>query len=203
VSAAVRGEPEQALPLVRPSGPNSFPAEVSFRLTAFPIRERADPKGAKGGGGRTIPATQSRMQVRTRPCGAARRPARKSTRGHQARMQAWTGRPGRRSFPPPRLWKLTGCGKLRTTSHPPPDLPTTVGNPAPIHRPGFPQLPQPRRARSISGRKALIAIFLCGFEEKGSRPRGLALHGRQPWDDYPSARSRSTVRGMTSFPPAS
>jgi hypothetical protein len=42
------------------------PHEVSFRLPNSTIRERADPKGAEGGGGRRIPATQSRTQVHTR-----------------------------------------------------------------------------------------------------------------------------------------
>src|SRR4028118_815676 len=48
---------------------------------------------------------------------------------------------------PPRLWKLTGYGKLRDISRPPPgpsphplEIPPTI----PTH-PGFPQLPQPRR----------------------------------------------------------
>ena len=49
--------------------------------------------------------------------------------------------PVQASIPPPRLWKLTGCGKLRATVHPPPDLPTTVGNPGrPSTTPGLPQL---------------------------------------------------------------
>jgi hypothetical protein len=42
----------------------------------------------------------------------------------QARSRDLVGRP-------PRLWNLTGHGKLRTTGHPPPDLPTPVGNPSP------------------------------------------------------------------------
>jgi len=55
---------------------------VSFRLPNFTIRERADPKGTEGGGGRRIRPAQSRTQVRTRLREAARRSARKSARGH-------------------------------------------------------------------------------------------------------------------------
>src|SRR5215210_943037 len=98
------------------------PHEVSFRLQNSTIRERVDPKGEEGGGGRRIPATQSRTQVRTRLAQsrtqvrtrlwtAARRPARKSARGSaepdagphattQARTQAWTG-----------PWRLYGAAR--------------------------------------------------------------------------------------------
>src|SRR5215210_7491393 len=87
------------------------PHEVSFRLQNSTIRERVDPKGEEGGGGRRIPATQSRTQVRTRLWTAARRPARKSARGSaepdagphattQARTQAWTG-----------PWRLYGAAR--------------------------------------------------------------------------------------------
>src|SRR6185436_1570476 len=83
-------------------------------------------------------ARASRTQLRTRPWEAARRSARKSARGYAgphadlaAAMATPPGPPGQaKRSPHPRLWKLTGCGKLRATGHSPPDLPTTVGNPA-------------------------------------------------------------------------
>jgi hypothetical protein len=140
----------------------------------FTIRERADPKGPEGGGG-----------LRIRPRKAARgsrRSARKSARGsgephaslhagpEQPRRPACTGlggprwssrrRRGRRAFPRPRLWKLTGCGKLRAPGH----LPRTFPQPLESRPP-----PPPRDfhsshslgERAGAGRKRTqIAIFL-------------------------------------------
>ena len=40
---------------------------------------------------------------------------------------------------PPRLWNLPGHGKLRATAHPPPDLPTPLGNPG--RPPSTPRIP--------------------------------------------------------------
>jgi len=179
------------------------PHEVSFRLPNSTIRERADPKGAEGGGGRRIPATQSRTQVRTRLAQsrtqvrtrlwiAARRPARKSARGSaephagphaatQARTQPGRGHGdstaahGQVELPPPRLWKLTGCGKLRATGHP---------SPGPSHNrwksrppstaPGFPQLRTASATKGQRGRRKpqspLLYITNPGARRDGSLP---------------------------------
>jgi hypothetical protein len=47
--------------------------------------------------------------------------------------------------PPPRLWKLPGYGKLRATAHPPPDLPTPLGNPG--RPPSTPRIPTATHSR--------------------------------------------------------
>jgi hypothetical protein len=125
---------------------NTSPSFVP--LFGIPHPRESQSEGGEGGWGLQNLAAQSRTQVRTRLWIAARRPARKSARGSgdphaatQARTQTWTrswrlcgGARAGEAFPPPRLWKLTGCGKLRATGHPPPDLPTTVGNPG-LHPP--------------------------------------------------------------------
>jgi hypothetical protein len=102
--------------------------------------------------------------------------------------------PGRRSFPPPRLWKLTGCGKLRATGHPRPDLPTTVGNPG-LHPPPrySHSYAQPRRRGSQKrrrGREARKLTFLYVLS--------LGLGGTTP--SRPPARAPGR-RGMTTNPP--
>jgi hypothetical protein len=60
-------------------------------------------------------------------------------------------------LPPPRLWKLTGYGKLRVTTALLPDLPTSVGNPA-YHPPAR----DSHSSHSLGGvdRKTKMAIFL-------------------------------------------
>ena len=94
--------------------------------------------------------TQACTQVRTR----LRRPARRPARGRakpqadpnaatQDRTQPWSGPwrlPGaaRAGEASPRLWKLTGCGKLRATATRPRTFPQPLEIPASIHRPGIP-----------------------------------------------------------------
>ena len=155
----------------------------------------ASPHAALGG------RTQACTQVRTR----LRRPARRPGQGKGDSLEP----PTRRSFSPPRPWKLTGCGKLRTTGHPPPDLPTTVGNPASIHRPGFPQLRTASASRIVRGERIYnshASIFFRG-DARGPAPRPCS---RPPWDDHPTAHplkieppswtTRSPVRADASAP---
>jgi hypothetical protein len=97
----------------------------------FKVRERADPKGHRGVGVAKNRTAQLCTAAPPAPCGSIRRlprtcrtrPPRPRTH-EQPRSRGPIGRP-------PRLWNLTGHGKLRTTGHPPPDLPTPVGNPSP------------------------------------------------------------------------
>ena len=89
---------------------------------------------------------------------------------------------GTAAFPLPRLRNLTERGKLRATTHPPPDLPTPVGNPG--LRPttlGFPQL----RAAAATGP---------GQREQGPpiRKAAAAVVGTTT---QPLTRSGSTGRG--------
>ena len=137
-------------------------------------------------------ALRSRKQVRTR----LRRPAHSSGQGHG---DSWSC-PGKRSLPPPRLWKLTGCGKLRATGRP---------APGPSHnrwksRPpstaqGFPQLRTASATRSQEGRrgrrKPQIDIFpYTEPRARGTTPPGPPRELRREMTTQPPTRSRSPVR---------
>jgi hypothetical protein len=118
-------------------------SSVPLQLILHPRESRSEGDG--GGGGRRI----DRAEPHAGPHAALREPQADLRADLDAAAQTCTQARIRlprlrraacawRGFPPPRLWKLTGCGKLRTTSHPPPDLPTTVGNPGPRPPPGIP-----------------------------------------------------------------
>jgi hypothetical protein len=132
--------------------------------------------------------TQACTQVRTRP----RRPARRPGRG----LATLRSRTGRRSFPPPGLWKLTGCGKLLATGHPPPDLPTTVGNPC-LH-------PPPRDSHSYAQPRRRGARE---EEEKEENRKSTLLYVSEPRssedDSLPATRASSAAVGRLPIrPPA-
>ena len=145
--------------------------------------------------------TQACTQVRTRP----RRPARRPGRGHGDSLEL----PGQAKLSPSqaveadRMWKAPG--------HRPPA-------PGPSHNrwksrppstaPGFPQLRTASATRSQRGRrgrrKPQIDTSLYPSPGLGGRlppghPREL---GRRGTTTHPPTRSRSTVRGPTSLPPA-
>jgi hypothetical protein len=109
------------------------------------------------------------MQIRTRPPRLARRP------WSAPWATPWSCQ-ARRDLPPPRLWKLTGCGKLRATGQPPPDLPTTVGNPGlqPPPRDSHSYAPAsatPREKEEKEENRKSTLLYIC---------RASGLRGRLP-----------------------
>ena len=128
--------------------------------------------------------TQACTEVHTRP----RRPTRKPGR---SRGVSPGSRLGRR-LPPPRLWKLTGCGKLRATGRRPRTFPQPLEIPTSIHRPGIPtathSLGDEEPGRKKRKRKtANLNFSICRAPGLGRRlPPGHPCELRPLWDDHPT-----------------
>jgi len=113
---------------------------------------------------------------------------------------------GRRGFPPLRLWKLTGCGKLRATGRPPPGSSHNRWKSLPpSSAPGFPQLRPASATRRQSGRrkgrKPQIATFLCF--RASEPPPGTRASSAAAADGFPSVHPLEIdVRRLASIRPA-
>ena len=92
------------------------------------------------------------------------------------------GTPARPEAPHPRLWKLTGYGKLRSPALPPRSFPhplEILAARAPA-RPGFPQLPQPRRRGGETGH---LPLTWCLRERGRFRPLDPWVKPSAPWGE--------------------